>query len=104
MGLRYHDVVRARLRQPCRHMASDGGAGPLQDTRLRRAQQRSSTCRLPRRRIGETREGRSAGAPAEIPHPTLPRLRGRVGWGRWDTRSPNAIAFAIATLLLFAPP
>src|SRR5260370_41414143 len=48
--------------------------------------------------------GRSAGAPAEIPHPTLPRLRGRVGWGRWDTPRPHAIAFATATLLLFAPP
>jgi NitT/TauT family transport system substrate-binding protein len=44
---------------------------------------------------------RSAGIPREIPHP-LPRKRGRAGWGRWDTRSPSLIAFAIAALLLFA--
>ena len=44
---------------------------------------------------------RSAGIPPEIPRP-LPRMLGRAGWGRWDTRSPGLIAFAIAALLLFA--
>src|SRR5260370_16277054 len=29
------------------------------------------------------------GRPARIPHPTLPRLRGRVGWGRRDARAPR---------------
>jgi NitT/TauT family transport system substrate-binding protein len=48
--------------------------------------------------------GRSAGARPEIPLLTLHRKRGRAGWARRDTRSPNLMAFAIATMLLFAPP
>jgi ABC-type nitrate/sulfonate/bicarbonate transport system substrate-binding protein len=48
--------------------------------------------------------GRSAGAPPEILLPTLARKRRRAGWRGWDTRGPNLIAFAVAALLLFAPP
>jgi len=29
------------------------------------------------------------GRPARIPHPTLPRLQGRAGWGRRDLRAPS---------------
>ena len=45
----------------------------------------------------------NGGVPPEIPHPTLPRKRGRVGWGRRDARAPSMIAFAFAAALLYAP-
>src|SRR5712671_5973715 len=37
------------------------------------------------------------GRPARIPHPTLPRKRGRVGWGRRDARGPKAQPGAATT-------
>jgi NitT/TauT family transport system substrate-binding protein len=46
----------------------------------------------------------TAGVPPAYPHPTLPRGRGRVGWGRRDARGARVIAFSVAASLLLAPP